>query len=71
MSKSINKSYQIIVSSKQNYDTYYIVSSYATLEEAQANYETDLKQFQTEYRHFWLCNCYGYDAIIKDSCMVA
>lgn len=64
------KPFQIIVSSKMNFNTYHVVSSYDTLEEAQAHYEQDLKEFKTKYRKFWLMECYGYDAIIKDNDIV-
>ena len=64
--KSMYKPYQIIVSSHVNFNTYYIVSSYDTLEEAQEHYNSDLEQFYKEHRKFWLSECYGYDAIIRD-----
>lgn len=65
------KPYQVIVSSHQNFNTYYVVSSYNTLREAQEHYESDLKDFQTKYRQFWLSECYGYNAIVKDYSITA
>ena len=60
------KPFQVIVSSHQNFNTYYVVSSYNTLAEAEQNYKQNIQEFRTEHRQFWLSECYGYEAIIKD-----
>ena len=60
------KPFQIVVSSHQNFNTYYVVSDYNTLEEAEQKYKQDIQKFRIEHRQFWLSECYGYEAIIKD-----
>lgn len=67
----IMKLFQVIVSSKENFNIYYVVSSYDALKEAQDHYEQDLKDFQIKHRKFWLSECYGYNAIIKDGSIAA
>ena len=65
------KPFQIIVSNSEVFNTYYIVSSYDTLDKAEQNYEQDIQKFRTEHRQFWLSECYGHEAIIKDKSLIA